>query len=53
MSARTVKNPEERREEILKSARDLFAKQGYDATSVSDIVKKVGVAPEEAVTQGR
>jgi len=44
MSARTVKKPEERRSEILDAARALFAKQGYDATSVSDIVKNVGVA---------
>lgn len=44
MSARTVKDPEERRTEIIEAARVLFAEKGYEATSVSDIVKRVGVA---------
>lgn len=41
---RITKNPEERRNEILDAAMELFAIKGYEHTSVSDIVKKVGVA---------
>lgn len=38
-------NPkEQRRKEILKAAAELFARQGYEKTTVSQIVKKVGVA---------
>lgn len=44
MSARTVKEPEERRAEILEAARRMFGEKGYDATSVSDIVKSLGVS---------
>ncbi|MEA5089810.1 TetR/AcrR family transcriptional regulator [Solidesulfovibrio sp.] len=41
---RTVKAPQERREEFLDAARELFEERGVDATSVSDIIEKVGVA---------
>lgn len=44
LSARTVKDPEERRAEIVEAARRLFAEKGYSGTSVSEIVKSVGVA---------
>lgn len=41
---RTTKDPEERKNEILSAAEELFAEKGYENTAVSDIVKKVGVA---------
>ncbi|MCK5773894.1 MAG: TetR/AcrR family transcriptional regulator [Thermoplasmata archaeon] len=41
---RVAKDPEIRRGEILNAAIELFEEKGYDATAVSDIVKKVGVA---------
>jgi len=41
---RTKKRPEERRAELVKTARQLFSVKGVDQTSVSDIVKAVGVA---------
>ena len=40
-----MNNPkEERRKEIIRAAAELFAQQGYEKTTVSQIVKKVGVA---------
>ncbi|RUT33564.1 TetR/AcrR family transcriptional regulator [Paenibacillus zeisoli] len=42
--ARIAKDPQERRNEILDAAMDLFNTKGYEHTSVSDIVKRVGVA---------
>lgn len=42
--ARVSKNPEARKNELLDAAMELFNSKGYDQTSVSDIVKKVGVA---------
>ncbi|WP_134685827.1 TetR/AcrR family transcriptional regulator [Brevibacillus migulae] len=41
---RIAKDPQERRNEILDAAIELFNTKGYEHTSVSDIVKKVGVA---------
>jgi AcrR family transcriptional regulator len=41
---RTVKDPEERREEFLNTAESLFKEKGYYATSVDDIVDRMGVA---------
>ncbi|AEI45749.1 TetR/AcrR family transcriptional regulator [Paenibacillus mucilaginosus] len=41
---RIAKDPQERRNEILDAAMELFHTKGYEHTSVSDIVKKVGVA---------
>lgn len=38
------KSTKERQHEILDAANELFAEKGYDATSVSDIMKKVGIA---------
>ncbi len=42
--ARTVKDPEVRKREIVDAAIKLFADDGYDETAVSDIVKEAGVA---------
>lgn len=41
---RVSKAPEERRAELIAAARYLFDKDGVDATRVSDIVHRVGVA---------
>lgn len=38
------KDPEERRIELLKTAQDLFYKQGYDDTSIAEIIQVVGIA---------
>lgn len=42
--ARIIKDPEERKEEIINTAEELFISKGYENTSVNDIVDKVGVA---------
>lgn len=42
--ARTVKNPDERRSEIIDISEELFLEKGYEQTAVSDIVKRIGVA---------
>ena len=41
---RVVKDPQERRNELINIAEELFSKNGYDQTAVSDIVKKANVA---------
>jgi len=41
---RTVKAPEDRREEILAVAADLFMRHGYEATSVEQIVRAAVIA---------
>lgn len=41
---KTVKDGEERRKEILLTARTLFVQKGYDQTSINDILKIVGIA---------
>lgn len=41
---RTVKKPEERRAEIIASARRLFQSRGYGATSMHDVMTDLGVA---------
>ena len=41
---RTVKAPEERRDEILAVAADLFMRQGYESTSVDQIVRASAIA---------
>jgi AcrR family transcriptional regulator len=40
---RIVKDPEERKEELIEAAERLFAKRGYEETAVSDIVKEINV----------
>jgi len=42
--ARIVKEHEERRKELIDTAERLFIAQGYDQTSISDIVKEVNVS---------
>ncbi|HUS76592.1 MAG TPA: TetR/AcrR family transcriptional regulator [Methanothrix sp.] len=42
--SRIVKEPEERRKELIDMAERLFIAQGYDQTSISDIVKEVNVS---------
>lgn len=41
---RIVKESEERRNEILDAAEELFAIKGYDKTSTNDILDRVGIA---------
>jgi AcrR family transcriptional regulator len=41
---RVIKNPHERRNELINIAEELFSKNGYDQTAVSEIVKKANVA---------
>ncbi len=41
---RTVKDPEERRAEIVETARELFQQKGIAGTRINDITEKVGVA---------
>lgn len=41
---RIVKEAEERRNEILDAADELFAQKGFDGTSTNDILEKVGIA---------
>jgi AcrR family transcriptional regulator len=39
-----VKDPAERREDILSAAQELFSKEGYQNTSVESIVQRAGIA---------
>jgi len=41
---RITKDADERKNEILDIAGELFSQKGFDATTISDIIKKVGVA---------
>ena len=41
---RVTKNPDERRREILDAAIRVFAKKGYDRTSISDIASESGIS---------
>ena len=41
---RIVKDPEERRKELIDKAEQLFITKGYDQTAVSDIVKEVNLS---------
>ena len=38
---RTVKEPDVRKQEILEGAIAVFAKKGYDRTTISDIAKEL------------
>lgn len=42
--SRTIKNPEERKQEIIATALELFTEKGYDNTTIQDIADKLGVA---------
>lgn len=41
---RITKNPEERKQELIAAAEELFDRKGVEKTKISDIVQKVGVA---------
>ena len=41
---RVVKKPEERKNEILDAVDELFSQKGFDGTTTSDILEKVGIA---------
>ncbi|MDD4370482.1 MAG: TetR/AcrR family transcriptional regulator [Anaerostipes sp.] len=41
---RIVKNPDERKQEILDAAVRVFAKKGYEKTSITDIANEIGVS---------
>lgn len=41
---RITKDPETRRKEFIKAARELFLEKGFDKTSVNDITNKVGMS---------
>jgi AcrR family transcriptional regulator len=41
---RIVKDPEERRKELIDTAEKLFLTNGYDQTAVSDIVREVNLS---------
>lgn len=41
---RIVKEPEERKKELIDTAEQLFIAQGYEQTSISDIVREVNVS---------
>lgn len=41
---RVVKTADERRNEILDAADELFSQKGFDGTSTNDLLKKVGIA---------
>ncbi|MGE8203647.1 TetR/AcrR family transcriptional regulator [Heyndrickxia sp. NPDC080065] len=41
---RVIKKAEERRNEILDAAEELFGQKGFDGTSTNDILEKVGIA---------
>ena len=42
--SRTVKDPETRRSELIDTAEELFLENGYEETTVSEIVRNAGVA---------
>lgn len=44
MVTRRMKDPDKRRAEIIQAARTLFTQKGVEATSVSEIVRSLGVA---------
>lgn len=41
---RIVKNPDERKQEILDAAVRVFTRKGYEKTSISDIAKEIGIS---------
>ena len=41
---RVVKSAEERKNEILDVAEQLFAEKGFDNASTNDIIKRIGIA---------
>ena len=45
MSKRNIKDPEERKQELINIASRLFEKYGYEKVSVRDILAEVNGAP--------
>lgn len=43
-SLRTIKNPDERRREIVMAATELFMEDGYEKTTIENIINKVGIS---------
>ena len=41
---RTVKDPDTRKQEILSGALSVFARKGYEKTTISDIAKELGIS---------
>ena len=41
---RIVKDPDTRKQEILIGALQVFARKGYDKTTISDIAKELGIS---------
>ncbi|RGB67948.1 TetR/AcrR family transcriptional regulator [Harryflintia acetispora] len=41
---RITKKPDERREEIVQAARELFGQNGFAKTTISDIAQRIGIA---------
>ncbi len=41
---RVVKKPKERRREIVSTSRNLFLKQGYESTTIQDVMTTLGIA---------
>lgn len=41
---RTIKDPKQRKQEILQAAEQLFLSNGYEKTTVEDILRKVGLS---------
>ena len=41
---RTVKKPEERRQEIILAAAELFRSKGYEKTTMQNVMDAVGIA---------
>jgi len=44
VSMRIVKDPDTRKQEILIGALQVFARKGYDKTTISDIAKELGIS---------
>lgn len=44
MMTRTVKDPQQRRAEILAAARELFQQKGYESTTMRHVMDKLGIA---------
>lgn len=50
MVKRVVKDPEERRKELIDTAERLFITAGYDQTAISDIVREINISRGHIIT---